>query len=122
MQIESNLECLSFDWFSLQENFVNKNSDPDVFTKVKSQMMKQINFLMAEAKSSLTGFDPSAFSVLHLNFQNFWRVTQKSVPILMVFVFLKRGVIRIKKLDILSRYNCFHQYKQYRGGGSSVSL
>ena len=30
MQFESNFEFLSFDPFSLQENFMNEESDPDV--------------------------------------------------------------------------------------------
>ena len=30
MQFESNFEILSFDSFSLQENFMNEESDPDV--------------------------------------------------------------------------------------------
>ena len=30
MQFESNFECLSFNLFSLQENFMNNESDPEV--------------------------------------------------------------------------------------------
>ena len=42
-QYESNFECLSFDLFSLQENFMNNESDPDV----------KVYFLMTAVKSSL---------------------------------------------------------------------
>ena len=62
MQFESNFECLSFDPFSLQENFMNNECDPDViFTKIMSQMLKQTIFLMTKAKSSLANFDPKCF-------------------------------------------------------------
>ena len=30
MQVESDFECLSYDPFSLQENFIKNESDPDV--------------------------------------------------------------------------------------------
>ena len=71
MQFESNFECLSFDPFPLQENFTNNKSDPDVnFYKNNVSNVEAKYFLMDEVKSSLTSFDPNAFSVLHLNIRS----------------------------------------------------
>ena len=68
MQFTSNFECLSFDLFSLQENFMNNESDPDVNSYQNNVSNVEANyFLMTEIKSSLKVFDPNAFSVLHLN-------------------------------------------------------
>ena len=58
MQFESNFECLSFDPFSLQENFVNNECDPDV------------NFYQNNISNSFASFDRNAFSVLHLNIRS----------------------------------------------------
>ena len=68
MQFESNFEYLSFDPFSLQENFMNKECYPDVnFYQNNVSNVEANYFLMTEVKSSLASFDPNAFSVLHLN-------------------------------------------------------
>ena len=68
MQFESNFEYLSFDPFSLQENFMNNESDPDVnFYQNNVSNVEANYFLMTEVKSSLTSFDPNAFLVLDLN-------------------------------------------------------
>ena len=71
MQFESNFECLSFDPFSLQENFMNNKCDPDFnFYQNNVSNVEANYFLMTEVKSSLASFDPNAFSVLHLNIRN----------------------------------------------------
>ena len=68
MQFESNFEYLSFDPFSLQENVMNNESDQDVnFYQHNVSNVEANYFLMTEVKSSLTSFDPNAFSVLDLN-------------------------------------------------------
>ena len=71
MQFESNFECLSFYPFSLQENFMNNECDPDVnFYQNNVSNVEANYFLMTEVKSSLASFDPNAFSVLHLNIRS----------------------------------------------------
>ena len=71
MQFESNFERLSLDSFFLQENFMNNESDPDVNFYQNNVSNVEVNcFLMTQVKSSLKGFDPNAFSVLHLNIRN----------------------------------------------------
>ena len=74
MQFESNFECLSFDPFSLQENFMNNECDPDVnFYQTNVSNVEANYFLIkifTEVKSSLASFDPNAFSVLHLNIRS----------------------------------------------------
>ena len=71
MQFESNFERLSFDPFSLQENFMNNECDPDVNLYQNNVSNVEANyFLMTEVKSSLASFDPNAFSVLHLNIRS----------------------------------------------------
>ena len=71
MQFESNFKCLSFDPFSLQENFMNNECDPDLnFYENNVSNVKAINFLMTEVKSSLTKFDTYPFSVVHLNIRS----------------------------------------------------
>ena len=71
MQFKSNSECLSFDPFSLQENFMNKECDPDVnFYQNNVSNIEANYFLMTEVKSSLARFDPNAFSVLHLHIRS----------------------------------------------------
>ena len=71
MQFESNFECLSFDPFSLQENFMNNECDPDVnFYQNNSSNVEANYFLLTEVKSSFASFDPNSFSVLHFNIRN----------------------------------------------------
>ena len=71
MQFKSNFECLSFVSFSLQENFMNNECDPDVnFYQNNFSNVEANYFLMTEVKSSLASFDPNAFSVLHLNIRS----------------------------------------------------
>ena len=54
----------------LQESFLNKESDSDV-NFYQNNLSNEANyFLMTEVKSSLTGFDPNTFSVLHLNIRS----------------------------------------------------
>ena len=54
----------------LQESFLNNESDSDV-NFYQSNLSNEANyFLMTEVKSSLTGFDPNTFSVLHLNIRS----------------------------------------------------
>ena len=69
MQFESIFECLSFDPFSLQENFMNNECDPDVnFYQNNVSNVEANYFLMTEVKSSLAS--SYAFSVLHLNIRS----------------------------------------------------
>ena len=71
MQFESNFECLSLDPFSLQENFMNNECDPDVNFHQNNVSNTEGNYLlMTEVKRSLTSFDPIAFSFLHLNIRS----------------------------------------------------
>ena len=71
MQFESNFECSSFDPFSLQENFMKNECDPDVNFHQNNVSNTEGNyFLMTEGKRSLTIFDPIAFSFLHLNIRS----------------------------------------------------
>ena len=71
MQFESDFECLSFDPFFLQENFIINKCDPDVnFYQNNVSNVKANYFLMTEVESSLASFDPNAFSVLHLNIRS----------------------------------------------------
>ena len=71
MQFESNFECLSFDLFSMQENFMNNESDPGAnFYQNNGSNVEANYFLMTEVKSFLKGFDPNAFSVFHLNIRS----------------------------------------------------
>ena len=71
MQFESNFECLSFDPFFLQENFVDNESNPDVtFYQNNFSNVEANYFLMTEVKSSLKGFNSNSFSVLHLNIRS----------------------------------------------------
>ena len=71
MQFESNFKCLSFDPFSLQENFMNNECDPDLnFYQNNVSNVKAIYFLMTEVKISLTKFDPNPFSVVQLNIRS----------------------------------------------------
>ena len=94
MQFESNFECLSFDPFSLQENFMNNECDPDVnFYQNNVSNVEANYFLMTEVKSSLASFDPNAFSVLHLNIRSMKKNFENfKVSVLVLFVFLKHGV------------------------------
>ena len=49
MQFESNFYCLSFDPFSLQENFMNNECDPDVnFYQNNVSNVEANYFLMTE--------------------------------------------------------------------------
>ena len=71
MQFESNLECLGFDPFFLQENVINIESNPDVnFYQNNVSNVEAIYFLMTEVKISFKSFDPNAFSFLHLNLRS----------------------------------------------------
>ena len=71
MQFESNFECLSFDPFSLQENFMNNELDSDInFHQNNVSNVEANHFLMIEVKRSLRSFDPIAFSFLHLNIRS----------------------------------------------------
>ena len=68
MQFKSNFECLLFDPFFLQENFMNNESHPDVnFYQNNVSNVEANYFLMTEVKSSLKPFDTNVFSVLNLN-------------------------------------------------------
>ena len=61
----------TFDPFSLQENFINNECDPDVnFYQNNVSNVEANYFLMTEVKSSLASFNPNAFSVLHLNIRS----------------------------------------------------
>ena len=78
MQFESNFKCLSFDPFSLQENFMNNECDPDLnFYENNVSNVKAINFLMTEVKRSLTKFDTNPFSVVHLNIRSMKKKLRK---------------------------------------------
>ena len=58
MQFESDFECLSFHPFSLQENFIINECDPDVnFYQNNVSNVKANYFLMTEVESSLASFD-----------------------------------------------------------------
>ena len=127
MQFKSNFECLSFDPFSLQENFMNNQCDPDVDFYQNNVSNVDVNyFLMTEVKSSLASFDPNAFSALHLNiksmkknFENF-KDFLKNVSVLVLFVFLKHGVnhkMNHRTRIIFYQAIIFYQYRQYRRGG-----
>ena len=71
MRFEPNFEYLSFDPFSLQENFMNSECDPDInFYQNNVSNVEANNFLMTEVKSSLVSFDPNACLVLHLNIRS----------------------------------------------------
>ena len=71
MQVKSNFECLSFDPFFLQENFMDNESNPDVnFYQNNFSNVEANYFLMTEVKSSLKDFDPNSFSELHLNIRS----------------------------------------------------
>ena len=71
MQFKLNFECLSFDPFFLQENFVDNESNPDVtFYQNNFSNVEANYFLMTEVKSSLKGFNSNSFSVLHLNIRS----------------------------------------------------
>ena len=43
MQFQSNFECLSFDPFSLQENFMSNESDPFLNIMIGHSIMSVIN-------------------------------------------------------------------------------
>ena len=50
---------------------MNNESDPDIYFYKNNVSNVEANyFLMTEVKSSLIGFDPNAFSVLHLNIRS----------------------------------------------------
>ena len=128
MQFESNFECLSFDPFSLQENFMNNECDPDVnFYQNNVSNVKANYFLMTEVKSSLASFDPNAFSVLHLsirsmtkNFENF-KEFLKNLSFSFSAICLSETWCESQDESqnsnyILSGYNFFYQYMQYRRG------
>ena len=71
MQFESNFECLSFNLLSLQENFISNESDSDVNSYQSNVSNVEVNyFLTTQVKKFLKGFDPNAFSVLHLNIRS----------------------------------------------------
>ena len=129
MQYESNFECLSFDLFSLQENLMNNECDPDVnFYQNNVSNVEANYFLMTEVKSSLASFVPNPFSVLHLNIRsmkkNFeiFKEFLKNVSVSFSAIFLSETWCESRdELQnsnyILSSYNFFYQYRQYRRGG-----
>ena len=83
---------------------------------------------MTEVKSSLASFDPNAFSVLHLNigsmkknFKNF-KEFLKNVSVSFSAICLSETWCESQDESqnsnyILSGYNFFYQYRQYRRGG-----
>ena len=82
---------------------------------------------MTEVKSSLKGFDPNAFSVLHLNIRSMKKHFEsfkeffKNVSVSFSAICLSKTWCKSQEElqnsnHILSGYNCFHQYRQYRRG------
>ena len=129
MQFESNFECLSFDPFSLQENFMNNECDPDVnFYQNNVSNVEANYFLRTEVRSTLASFDPNAFSVLHLNirsmkknFENF-KEFLKNLSVSFSAICLSETWCEPQDESqnsnyVLSGYSLFYQYRQYRRGG-----
>ena len=109
---------------------MNKESDLDVnFYQYNVSNVEGNYFLMAEAKSSLKGFDPNAFSVLHLNIRsmkkNFKTFKEPLENLSVTFSAICLSETWCESQEepqysnyILSGYNFFYQYRQYcRGGG-----
>ena len=123
MHFESNFECLSFDPFSLQENFMNNECDPDVnFHQNNVSNVEANYFLMTEVKSSLARFHPNAFSVLHLNIRSMKKEFLKNLSASFSAICLSETWCESQDESqnsnyILSGYNFFYQYRQYRRGG-----
>ena len=129
MQFESNFECLSFDPFSLQEDFMNNECDPDVNFYQNNVSNVEGNYsLMTEVKSYLVNFNPNAFSVLHLNirsmkknFENF-KEFLKNLSVRFSAICLSETWCESQDESqnsnyILSGYNFFYHYRQYRREG-----
>ena len=69
MWFESNFEFSSFDPLSLQENFMNNESDPDVNFYQNNVSNAEANyFSMTEVKSSWKGFYQNSFSNLSFKY------------------------------------------------------
>ena len=112
-----------------KENLMNNECDPNVnFYQNNVSNVEANYFLMTEVKSSLASFNPNAFSVLHLstrsmkkNFENFKELL-KDLSVSFSAICLSETWCESQNESqnsnyILSGYNFFYQYRQYRRGG-----
>ena len=100
MQFESNFECLSLDRFSLQENFINNECDPDVnFYQNNVLNIRNMKKNFENFKEFLKNLNVSFSAICS---SETWCESQDESQ---------------NSNYVLSGYKFFYQYRQYRRGG-----